>query len=169
MADIKRAYAASVNLSVAGFSAGLASSSTHVSGWESDQIDNATSKYLDYLVSGKFTVGASPTAGEIRMWIVAKLDDNTWPGTVFDGVEGTVTTPLDDEGGTNAAAKLGAVVSTDATGNQIYKVAPFSVASLFGGTCPEKFVIFVTHSTVQALATTGNQVTIKGTYLQATA
>lgn len=164
MASIKREYAASSNLTVTNL-AGLAASSTHVTGWESDLIDNTTNKYLDYLVSAKFTVeSASLAAGEIRLWAVPMLDDSTWPGG-FDGTESAETTPLDDEGGTNGGAVLLKVITTDTTASQVYYMHAVSVAAAFGGVCPAKFVLFVTQSTGTTLETSGQQVTVKGTYL----
>lgn len=163
MASIKFAYAASANLTVTNLH-GLAASSTHVTGWESDAIDNTTNLYLDYLVSAKFTTESSGlAAGEIRVWVVGMLDDSNWPGG-FDGTESAETTPLDDANGTMAGARLAAVLVTDTTNSQVYYCAPFSVASLFGGICPHKFLIFVTQSTGTTLETTGNQVTYKGVY-----
>lgn len=163
MASVKIAYAASSNLTVTALD-GLTSSTTHVTGWESDEISNATNLYVDYLVSGKFTVeSAGLSAGQIRVWIVPRMDDSTYPGG-FDGTGSAETTPLDDENGTNAGAALGAVIATDTTASQVYYCKPFSVAALFGGVCPEKFVIFVTQSTGTTLETSGNQVTIKGMY-----
>lgn len=163
MADVKTAYAASSNLTVTNLHS-LASSSTHVTGWESAEIDNSTNKYVDYFVSGKFTVAAAGlSAGQIRVWVVPRIDDSTYPGG-FDGTESAETTPLDDENGTASGAVLAAVISTDTTASQVYNLRPFSVASFFGGVCPEKFVLFVTQSTGAALAASGNQVTIKGHY-----
>jgi len=163
MASVKLAYAASSNLTVTNLH-GLAASASHVTGWESDAVDNTTNLYLDYLVSGKFTVESSSlAAGEIRVRIVAMLDDSTWPGG-FDGTESAETTPLDDENGTNAGTRLGGVIVTDTTASQVYYLAPFSVASLFGGVCPAKFVVFVTQSTGTTLETAGNQITVKGVY-----
>ncbi len=163
MASVKLAYAASANFTVTALD-GLAASSTHVTGWESAEVDNTADGYLDYLVSGKFTTeSAGLSAGEIRVWIVPRLDDSTYPGG-FDGTASTETTPLDDANGTAAGAALGAVLTTDTTASQVYYCKPFSVASLFGGICPAKFVVFVTQSTGTTLETTGNQVTYKGVY-----
>jgi hypothetical protein len=163
--DVKLAYAASSNLTVTALNGGIASSSTHVSGWESPEVDNSTNKYLDYLVSGKFTVESSGLAvGEIRIHVVPKLDDSTWPGG-FDGTESTEATPLDDANGTLAGAVLLKAITTDTTASQVYYFHGVSVASAFGGICPEKFVIFVTQSTGTTLETSGNQITIKGVYL----
>jgi hypothetical protein len=164
MADVKFAYAASSNLTVTNLH-GLAASATHVTGWESGEIDNSSNKYLDYLVSAKFTVeSASVTAGEIRLWCVPRLDDSTWPGG-FDGTESAETTPLDDANGTLGGAVLLKVVANDTTASQVYYMHQVSVAAAFGGICPEKFVLFVTQSTGTTLETSGNQVTIKGVYM----
>lgn len=163
MADLKIAYAASSNLTVTGLD-GVASSSTHVSGWESAEIDNSTNKYVDYLVSAKFTVESSGlSTGEIRLWAVPKLDDSNYPGG-FDGTQSAETTPLDDANGTIGGAVLLKVVATDTTASQVYYMHAVSVASGFGGVCPEKFVLFVTQSTGTTLETSGNQVTTKGVY-----
>lgn len=142
----------------------MASSATHVTGWESDLIDNTTNLYLDYLISGKFTVeSAGLAAGEIRVWAVAMLDDSTWPGG-FDGTESAETTPLDDENGTWGGAVLLKAIATDTTASQVYYMAPTSVAAAFGGVCPAKFLIFVTQSTGTTLETSGQQCTYKGVY-----
>jgi hypothetical protein len=142
----------------------LAASSTHVTGWESAVIDNTSDLDVDKLISAKFTVASSSlAAGEIRIWIVPLLDDSTYPGG-FDGTESAETTPLDDANGTAAGARLAASIATDTTASQVYYCAPFSVAALFGGVLPAKFVVFVTQSTTQALASSGNQVTTKGVY-----
>jgi len=163
MASVKIAYASSANFTVTALD-GLASSSTHVSGWESAEIDNTTNLYMDYLISGKITVESSGlSAGEIRIWCVPRLDDSTYPGG-FDGTASTETTPLDDENGTAAGAVLLKVIATDTTASQVYYFHQVSVASGFGGICPAKFVIFITQSTGTTLETSGNQVSYKGVY-----
>jgi len=162
--DVKLQYAASANQTVTALD-GLAASATHVTGWESAEIDNSTNKYLDYLVSGKITVESTGlAAGEIRIWIVPRLDDATYPGG-FDGTASAETAPLDDANGTAAGAVMLKSIATDTTASQVYYFHQLSVASGFGGICPEKFVIFITQSTGTTLETTGNQVTTKGVYL----
>lgn len=162
MASIKIAYAASSNLTVTNLHS-IASSSTLTGGWESGAIDNTSSLYTDYMVSGKISVGNSATAGQIRVYIVGMLDDSTWPD-VFDGTESTET--ITDTEIRDGFAKLGAVMDVDADGgtDDVYYFGPFSVAALYGGNCPAKFVVFITHSTGVNLASSGNQVTTKGLY-----
>lgn len=161
MATVTINYAASSNLTVTNLHS-IATSSTLVTGWESDVIDNTTNKYVDMLVSAKITVAAAGlSAGTIAIRIVAMLDDSTWPGG-FDGTESTETTPLDDENGTASGSRLLASATTDTTASQVYYFAPTSVAQLFGGIMPAKFVVFISHSTGANLAASGNQVTVKG-------
>ena len=153
MSDLKIAYAASSAVTIS--PASLASSATFVAGRESTLVDNTTNLYLDYLLAGKITTGTSPTTGkEIRIYVVALMDDSTWPD-VFDGTDSAETVTSTDI--LNSVCKLAATISTDATSDRGYPFGPVSVASLFGGVCPKKFVVFVAHSTAVNLnATAGN-------------
>lgn len=138
--------------------ASLASSAAWLAGRESTAIDNSNNKYLDYLLAGKITVGTTPTANtEIRVYVVGMLENATWPD-VFDGTDSAET--VTSVGVGSGFLKLAAVMLVDATTSNIpYFFGPVSVASLFGGVLPRKFVVFVAHSTVAALhATGGNHV-----------
>lgn len=158
---MKIAYAASSNLTVTNLNS-LPTSSTWVAGWESGAIDNTTNLFLDYRITAKITVAsASLSAGEIRMYLVGMLDDSTWPD-VFDGTESTET--VTDTEMRDAICRIAAVTATDTTNSDIYHLECPSVAAVFGGNLPAKFVVFITHSTGQNLAASGNQVTIKGSY-----
>jgi hypothetical protein len=162
MATVKLAYAASSNLTVTNLNS-LPTSSTWLAGWESDAIDNTSNLYTDYRVTAKITVAAaSLSAGEIRMYLVAMLDDSTWPD-VFDGTGSTET--ITDTEMRDAICRLGAFSFTDTTNSDVYYLDCPSVAAVFNGNLPAKFVIFITHSTGQNLAASGNQVTIKGSYI----
>ena len=127
MSDVKIAYAASSNLTVTALN-GLALSATHVTGWESAEIDNSSNKYVDMLVSAKITVeSAGLAAGQIRIHIVPKLDDSTWPGG-FDGTESAETTPLDDENGT----AIGAIIGGDCS-DGYHRLTGLLLQTFFGG------------------------------------
>ena len=158
--DVKLAFAASSNLDVTNLNS-LAASATWVAGWESALVDNSANLYEDYLLSGKITVGGAPTAGQVRIYVVALLDDATWPD-VFDGTQSaeTITSALIGAG----FMALAEVFSPDTSASAVYFFGPVSVANLFGGICPLKFVMFITHSLVQAIAAAGHQVTVKGVY-----
>lgn len=154
MSNLKLAYAASSALTIT--LASLATSSTWLAGSESDAVDNSSNLYLDYLLAGMITVGTSPTAStEIRVYVVAMLDDSTWPD-VFDGTSSAET--VTSAGVGSGFLKLAAVMPVDATtSNRAYYFGPVSVASLFGGSCPRKWVAFVTHnSAVNLHSTAGN-------------
>lgn len=150
--DVKLEYAASSAPAIT--LASLASSATWAVGRESAAVDNTTTKYEDFLLSGKVTTGTAPTAGVIEVWVVGLMEDATWPD-VFAGADAgrTVAVPVADVKA--AELKLAGVVNTDTTANRTYWFAPISVASLFGGVLPKKFSIFVTHSTVAVLHATG--------------
>lgn len=161
--DVKLAYAAASTLTQTNLD-GLASSSTHVAGWESAAIDNSTNLYLDYAVNAVLQVeSAGLAAGEIRMYLVAELNDSSWPD-VFDGTESAET--VTDVNVRDAICKLAASTLTDTTASQFYYLNCPSVAAVFGGSCPRKFVVFITQSTTTTLETTGdpNQVYVRGVY-----
>ena len=161
-ADIKIAYASSANQTVTNLN-GLAASATHVAGWESGAVDNSTNLYLDYRVTAKITVESTGvTAGEIKLWLVGELDDSNWPD-VFDGTESAET--VTDTEIRDAICHLGTVTTNDTTASRVYYLDCPSAAAVFGGNTPRKFVVFITQNTGTTLETTGNQVTVKGSYL----
>jgi hypothetical protein len=166
--DVKyAAYPASSNLTATGLNS-LASSSTWLAGYELDFIDNSTNKYTDFRVTAKVVVGASPTAnpGEIRLYAFGMLDDSTWPD-VFDGTPSAET--VRDTEVRDAVCRLAAFTLTDTTASRTYYVECPSLAEVFRYALPEKIGLFVTHNTGQAFASSGHQVTVKGSYLNVAA
>lgn len=164
--DIKKVFAASSNLTVTNLNS-IATSSGHTAGWESGAVDNSSNLYDDYEVTAKITVAsASLTAGEIRLWLVGQLDDSTWPD-VFDGTESTET--ITDAEMRDAICHLGAITQTDTTNSDVYYLRCPSVKRIFGGNMPSRFVVFISQSTGQNLAASGNQVTVKGSYYNVSA
>lgn len=163
MADIKAAYASSSNLTHT--LASLATSSTWLAGRESAEVDNTSNKYLDFKLSGKVTVGTTPTINtEIRVYVVGLMDDSTYPD-VFDGTDSAET--VTSAGVGSAFLKLAAVIPVDATtSDRVYYYDCGSIRSLFGGVLPKKFVVFIAHNTgVNLNATGGNhQTTVTGEY-----
>ena len=157
----KISYAASSSLTVTALHS-VASSGSWVAGWESGAIDNSSNLYLDYIINAKIVVGAGPSAGEIRLYLVAELEDSSWPD-VFDGTESTET--ITDTLVRDAVCRLAAVTATDTTASQSYFLICPSVAAVFNGTVPRKFVVFITQSTGQNLAAAGSAVYAKGVYI----
>lgn len=163
MASVKIAYAASSSLTVTNLHS-VASSSGHTAGWESAVIDNTSNLYLDYLITAKIELGNSATAGEIRVYIVATLDDTPTYPSPFDGTESTEDTSNATLRDSHATLLIAKSTRADPGTDDDYYLGPASVASCFGGVCPAKFVIFISHSTGVNLAASGSVVHIKGVY-----
>lgn len=160
MADIKNAYAASAALTIT--LNALASDTNLLAGRESTVVDNTSNKYLDYLLAGAISTGTSPTtAREIRVYVYAMLDDSNYPD-VFDGTDSAET--VTNAGIRDSCLKLAAVISTVATSDLAYPFGPVSVRSLFGGTLPPKWGVFVTHNTAVNLRSSANAIYATGVY-----
>ena len=151
--DIKLAYGASSALTIT--LASLATDANLLTGRESDGVDNTVNLYPDYLLSGFVTTGTTPTTlKEIRVYVVGLMEDATYPD-VFDGTDSAET--ISGVGTRDGIGKVATVIPTIATSNLAYYFGPVSVASLFGGVMPKKFVVFITHNTAVNLnSTAGN-------------
>lgn len=168
MADIKRAYRASSNLTVTNL-ASIATSSTLVAGWLSAIIDNTTDLDLDKDITGKIVLGNAATAGQIALYAIAMLDDSNWPASALTsgtfGTEGTGA--FKDATNRDAVAVLVWAAGTRAdpgATDDTYQISKSSLAAAFDGVLPAKCVLFLTHSTGVNLASSGHQITCKGTY-----
>jgi len=151
MADIRLAYDTSFNATIT--LASLIYDGNLLQGRESAAITNSNG-YLDYLISGKITTGTSPGLGIIEVWAVGSIDGTTWPD-VFDGTESaeTVSSPSVK----NEICKCVSAIANYNISNYAQYFGPVSLASIFGGTLPKSFVIFVTNGSGVALnATSGN-------------
>lgn len=164
MASTKLTLAASTTLTISLHTGPLASSSTLVAGRSSTEIDNSTNLHLDKIISGKISVGTTPTASTvIEVWLIPKREDSSYHDT-FDGTDKNVTV-------TSRSHLLGygtllALLSVPAaTSNVAYEFSK-SIAAALGTNCPAKFQIFVVHNTGVALnSTSGNHALYeKGTY-----
>lgn len=165
MSDIKVAYASAAGATIT--LASLASSSTLLTGRESTAIDNSSNLYDDYILSGFVTTGTTPTVStQIEVWVVAEVDDSAWPDAFTGSDAGRSVT---NTGVKFSVCKLAGVMIVSATSNVKYGFGSISVASLFGGVCPRKFLVWVTHNTAVNLNSTGGnqQVTTKGVYYTA--
>lgn len=166
MAEIKRKYQASANLTVTNL-ASIVTSSTLVAGWLSGIIDNTTDLDLDKLITGKIALGNGATAGQIALYAIAMLDDSNWPASALTsgtfGTEGTGA--FKDATNRDAVAMLVWASGTraDPGTDDTYQIAASSLAGAFGGILPAKCVLFLTHSTGVNLASSGHQITCKGT------
>ena len=134
--------------------ANLGTSATFVAGRESSEIDNTTNKYMDCLVSGKVSVGTTPTANKtIAVYVWGA--ETSLATTALDVLDGTDSAETLTNTGILNALRFGAVVAVPAaTSDQQYIVLPFSVASKFGGVMPKFWGLFVAHDTAVNLRNT---------------
>jgi hypothetical protein len=144
MATEKIAYGAAVELTFTSLGA-LAAAAGLTGGAESAAVDNSANLNMDYLLAGNFkTAATNGLIGYIEVWVIGQLEDTLWPD-VFDGTDSVETvTNRDTLFGFGKLA--GSIYAPNATASQIYAFGPVSVAQLFGGICPRKFVVFVTHN-----------------------
>jgi hypothetical protein len=139
----------------------VATSSTFVGGVESDSISNVSNLDLDHQICGRWTCGTTPTVNtQVQIWVVPCLEDDlsstvTWPD-VFDGTASAET--VTSAGILQGLGRLLGVLSVDTTtSNREYQLAKTSVAALFGGFLPTRYVLFITHNTgVNSNSTAGN-------------
>ena len=130
--------------------AALGSSATWVAGRESSQIDNTTNKYVDCQVSGKVSVGTSPTANTV-INIYVWGSDVSLATTAIDVLDGTDSAETLTNVGIRDALRIGASINVPAaTSDVAYEVLPFSVADLFGS-MPRFWGLYVAHNTGVAL------------------
>lgn len=164
--DVKRVYVAASTLTQTALDA-IASNATWVAGWGSAAIDNSSGLYLDYAINAVLQVeSAGLAAGEIRMYLIAELNDSAFPdclSTGTEGAEGVVT--FTDTEIRDTVCRLAAFTVTDTTASRIYTIMCPSVAAVFGSV-PRKFFIFITQSSGANLESTGdpNQVYVRAEY-----
>ncbi len=161
MATTTIAYTAAATITIGVDVTPLASSATFVAGRESAAITNSTNKFIDALLSGKITVGTTPTIDtQIQIWVVAGLDETpTWPD-VLDGTDSDETWA--SVGVRNGAAVLLHTLDVDSTtSDRAYPFSGLSIASAFGGIMPDDWLVWVTHNTGVALNTTAGNHNMK--------
>lgn len=156
--DIKTKYPASSadTTALTATLTGLATSSTLVAGRESTAVNNTSNVDEDHLVSGKITVGTSPTGGRIEVWAYAPISiasgTPTYPKVT--GSDAAVT--FDSRNQAIGALRLLWSQPSDTTSDRTYYMPPTSVRDAFGE-LPPYWGIVVMHSTgVQLNATASN-------------
>lgn len=144
-------YRASSTIAVGSSFNALPTSSTRTAGAQTDQYDNTTNLDDDVLLSGSVKMGTSPTAGtQVDIWVFACKDESSaYPDVIT--AAGNATKTLTSENVRNAAGKLLKSIQVDATTGRVYDFSNESVAALFGGVMPAKFVVFVAHNTAANL------------------
>lgn len=160
MATLKLTYASSAAVTIT--LASLATDASLLTGRESTAIDNTSNLYVDYLLAGLIATGTSPTdVREILVYVAGLIDDTTWPD-VLDGTDSAET--ITSLGVRDPGLKLAARITANNTSDRVYAFGPISVAALFGGNLPKKFVVFVTHNTGVNLKSSGHSIAVTGVY-----
>lgn len=130
---------------------------------EATALDNSTDLYLDVLVMVKTKTGAGTIGSDPYLYVYALGTDDggtTWPDPAT-GADAAITPTLNTK-----AVLLGAV--NLAAASTAYKAGPFSVASVFGGSLPQKWSLVFVNSCGVALSATGadHAVTYQGIQAQ---
>jgi hypothetical protein len=156
--DIKTKYPAS-NADTAALTitlTGLATSSTLVAGRESTAVDNRSNVDEDHLVSGKITVGTSPTGGRIEVWAYAPISIGS--GTPAYGKATGTDAAITFDSRNQLLSAMRPIWSTavDAVSNREFYIPPTSIREAFGE-LPARWGIVVVHSSgVNLHATAAN-------------
>jgi hypothetical protein len=129
--------------------ASLAASSTHTVGRQSTVVNNTSTEYLDFIVTGLFETAGTITAGTLLVYVFTPTDVTS---STFSYPFATAT----ELGETDAARTFTAeqrnklaladVIPMDTTAGRQYAVRPFSVAMILGlPVAPLKWGIWITH------------------------
>ena len=152
MATISLSYRASSALTVTNLQT-HPTSATWITGWESSVYDNTSNLDLDAKVAGKIRVGSTVAAGQILVYIIAESKDAVWPDSLGTTDAAFTWTNAEIR---DACAKLAAVINVvSTTANVTYHFECGSVAALFGGYMPRKFILWVSHSLGNNIHATG--------------
>ena len=133
----------------------LAASGSFLSGYESNEVDNTTTRWDDFLVNIDGILGHAATAPvvgqriEIYVW-GSDVSLATTPIDVLDGTASAETLSHDSIRQSLALAR--APLVTQATAGLKYYPRPFSIAPFFGGNCPNFWGLFLAHNHAGALA-----------------
>jgi hypothetical protein len=156
-ADVKTKYPATSTVAITAAIASLASDTNLLAGRAGTAVDNTTNLDLDHRVGGVIKTGTSPTVNTtIEIWVYGPRKVVTGTPTYPDSITGTdANKTMTSANVKNAALKLAAIITVDATTGRSYDIAPFSIAQLFGGTMPEFWGLFIVQNTGAALDSTG--------------
>lgn len=157
MADIKTKYPATSTVAITCDLSSLASS-TVFAGRASTAVDNTTNLDLDHLVSGKITLGTTPTVSkQVSVYAYAARTIASGTPTYPDSITGAdAAKTMTSANVANGVLRLLWSGTSDATTGRVLEMPPCSIAQAFGA-MPPFYGLFVVHETVAALdSTAGN-------------
>jgi len=151
MADIKLKYpsTSSVALTIGLSSLASGAATVYTAGRESTAVDNTTNNDVDHLLSGKIRVGTSPTVSRsINIYAYANISSASGTPTYPDVLDGTDSAETFTSANVmNSAVKFVASILIDNTTGRDYFFGPVSMASVFGGSLPKFWGVYVAHDT----------------------
>jgi hypothetical protein len=133
----------------------LATSSTFLGGYESNEVDNTTTRWDDFLVNVDGILGHASTAPVVGQQIQLYVwgSDVSLATTPIDVLDGTASAEtLAHDAVRQSLRSVSAPAVTVATAALKYYVQPFSIAQFFGGNCPTFWGLFLAHNHAGALA-----------------
>jgi len=159
MADLKTKYPQS-NADTVAITCDVSSlaSSTVFAGRASTAVNNTSNLDLDHLVSGKITLGTSPTVSKtVAVYAYAAAIIASGTPTYPDSITGTdAAKTMTSANVANACLRFLWAGTTDAVTGRVLEMPPTSIADAFGQ-LPPFWGLFVTHDSGVALnATAGN-------------
>lgn len=126
-------------------------------GWQSDRVDNLTTKALDYEILVELDLASTAPANDMCVYVFAVpwvYDGSTWHPA--DG--GTATRPSGSQSsytiGTNHNLRPLMTLAYTATGQVVSDVRPLSAA--FGGVMPDGWSLVIVNYSGAALAASAN-------------
>lgn len=111
----------------------------------------------DAQISGRFRVNGvtAPTPGQICVYAGSALNDTPIYPDGFDGNAGSKSITSADI--RNSILRRVAVINTDSTAGRTYEFLKRNLSAVFEGAIPQRYFIWMTHSTGQNLhGTAGN-------------
>jgi hypothetical protein len=153
---VKQSYPATDTQAITCTIASLASDSNLRAGRSAAVVSNTTNVDIDALVTGRIKLGTTPTtAKRVEVWAYSATSvisgTPSYPDTL-GGADANVTLTSDNT--KFSALKLLWGTDTDATTGAVYDIPKTSIRELFGE-MPAAWCLFVVHSTVAALDSTG--------------
>ena len=133
-----------------------ASDTTLLIGRESTVVDQGTDNFIDVIIGGHFAGPSSgAAAGVIEIYAYGSWDDGTTYTAITTGTDGALTLTATDK----ERLRLLEVITTTTTASDVYKWGPVSLASVFGGTMPERWGLWGVHDAGGALTTSTTKFT----------
>lgn len=134
--------------------ASLATSSTWTVGRQSGTIDNSSTLATDIFITGKISVGTTPTASTvIEVWLIPMLDDSNWPDTFGASDAGVTVTSRGHL--LNYGIIVASIDVPAATSNVAYNFVRSMRSACGTVAIPKKSVLWVTHNTGVNFNSTG--------------